>query len=95
MTGKQPQRLPDDRWEYPPPGGGDDGGRVGGGGDMYNSDTEHSRAIYCDEASSGAVLGGGSKDGRYGIKTVVGAGGNKLGWNMSGDRDGSRYGGGV
>ena len=41
-----------------PPGGGDEGGRFGGGGDMHNLDTEHGRAIYCDEAGSGAVLGG-------------------------------------
>ena len=36
---------------------GNEGGRVGGGGDRNNLDTVHGRAIYCDAADSGAVLG--------------------------------------
>ena len=58
LMGEQPRRLPDDRWEHPhPTGRGDEGGRVGGGGDIHKPDTVHGRAIYCDAANSGSVLG--------------------------------------
>ena len=75
-----------------PPGGGDDGVRVGGGGDMHKSDTEHGRAIYCDEAGSEAVLGGGSTARGMDIKATVGVGGDTPGWDTAGNDYGSRYG---
>ena len=78
----------------PPPRGGDEGGQVGGGGDMHNSDTEHDRAICCDAVDSGSLLGGKATAGGMSIKSKVGAGGYKPGWDMESNGDGSRYVGG-
>ena len=75
-----------------PPGGGDEGLWVGGGGDMHKSDTEHRRAIYCDEAGSVAVLGGECTARGMDIKATMGVGGDKPGWDTTGNGYGSRYG---
>ena len=75
-----------------PPGGGDEVVRVGGGGDMHNLDTEHGRAIYCDEAGSGAVLGSGSTARGMDIKSTMRVGGGKTGWDTAVNDYISRYG---
>ena len=75
--------------EVPPLGEGMWGGRVGGGGERNNLDTVHGHAIYCDAADSGAVLGSRLASGSWGTKALVGEGGDKPVWYMSGGGDSS------
>ena len=71
----------------PPPGRGrtifrpsPGGGSKGGGGwevqEIGPPETEYSRAIYCDEADSGALRGGGETAGDTSSTAVVGTVGN-------------------
>ena len=60
---------------------------------MHNSDTEHVHTIYCDADYSGSLLGGGATARIMDIEAVVGAGGDKLGWDTAGKGIGD--GGGI
>ena len=60
----------------PLPGGGSKGGGGRVGQDIGPPETEHGRAIYCDEADSGALRGGGETAGDTSPTLVMGTVGN-------------------
>ena len=60
----------------PLPGGGSKRGGCSEGQDIDPPETEYGRAIYCDEADSGALRGGGEKMGDTSPIAVVETVGN-------------------
>ena len=60
----------------PVPGGGDEGGGDRADSDVNPSEAEHGRAIYCDAADSGPMLGGSDTARGTGPKEMVGADGD-------------------
>ena len=55
LTGRQPRQRRDGKWFYPSLAGGFEGGECREGRGVNPPETEHGRAIYCDEADSGAL----------------------------------------
>ena len=60
------------RMVLPLPGGGSKGDRGREGQDIGPPETEYGRAIYCNEADSGSLRGGGETEGYTSPTAVVG-----------------------
>ena len=76
------------------PGGGNEGGGDRADLDIDPPEAEHVRAIYCDAADSGPVLGVSKTAGGTGPKEMVGADGDQLeGGQGKGGSNGRRSGG--
>ena len=81
-------------------GGGNEGSGNGGDTEVHNTETEHSRAIYCDTNDYGPMRAGHPAARSAGVLAVVGArhnipgGGEETGGGVN-DKIGDRVGGGV
>ena len=65
--------------EIPTAGGGNEGGGNGGDTDIYYTEAEYGRAIYCDTADSGPMRAGHPAARSVVVSEVVGAGRDRPG----------------